>query len=126
MAEMAVFALAEIKEDVGNDVLLDIMKNAKSERARRAVLMALTDEEGGALGPGPARGPAGPRPTAGSRSSAVFALGQTKSDEAVAALLEVAKGKDARLARAAVTALGEIGTPKAKAALLEILEKKAG
>jgi HEAT repeat protein len=55
----------------------------------------------------------------------VFSLGQTKSDEAVPALLEIAKGKDTRLARAAVLALGEIGTPKAKAALLEILEKRA-
>jgi HEAT repeat protein len=59
------------------------------------------------------------------KEHALFALGQTKSDEAVAALLEIAKGKDGRLARAAVTALGEIGTPKAKAALLEILEKRA-
>ncbi|MGB8957662.1 MAG: HEAT repeat domain-containing protein, partial [Candidatus Aminicenantales bacterium] len=59
------------------------------------------------------------------REQAVMSLGQTKSDEAVAALLEVARGKDTRLGRAAVQALGEIGTPKAKAALLEILEKKS-
>ena len=54
----------------------------------------------------------------------VMSLGQTKSDEAVPALLEIAKGKDARLATAAVMALGEIGTEKAKAALMEVLEKK--
>jgi hypothetical protein len=34
----------------------------------------------------------------------------------VPVLLDVAKGKDGRLARVAVMALGEIGTPKAKAA----------
>jgi HEAT repeat protein len=55
----------------------------------------------------------------------IFSLGQTKSDEAVPVLLEIAKGKDGKLARAAVMALGEIGTPKAKAALLDVLEKKA-
>jgi HEAT repeat protein len=60
------------------------------------------------------------------KQQALISLGETKSDEAVPALLEIAKGKDPRLARAAVAALGEIGTPKAKAALLEIIEKKSG
>ncbi|TFG57750.1 MAG: HEAT repeat domain-containing protein, partial [Candidatus Aminicenantes bacterium] len=123
MAEMAVFALAEAKDDIGSDVLLDVMKNAKSGRARRAVLMVLTDEEGGA----PVKVLAEILKTETDRElkeHALYAIGQTKSDEAVAILLEIAKGKDARLARAAVSALGEIGTPKAKAALLEILEKK--
>jgi HEAT repeat protein len=61
------------------------------------------------------------------RRMAVFALGETESDEAVAVLLEIVKtDKDTKVATAAVTALGEIGTPKAKAALVEILEKKAG
>ena len=59
------------------------------------------------------------------KQQAVLGLGQSKSDEAVPALLEVAKGKDTRLARAAVMALGEIGTEKAKAALLEVLQKKS-
>jgi len=54
----------------------------------------------------------------------VMTLGQTKSDEAVPALLEAARDKDRRTATAAVMALGQIGTPKAKAALLEIIEKK--
>jgi HEAT repeat protein len=58
------------------------------------------------------------------RRIAVHALGETKSDEAVAVLLDVAKNdKDLRLRTAAVQALGEIGTPKAKAALIELLEK---
>ncbi|MDP2955430.1 MAG: HEAT repeat domain-containing protein, partial [Longimicrobiales bacterium] len=123
MAEMAVFALSEIKADIGSDVLLDVMKNAKSGRARRAVLMALSDEEGGAS----VKVLAEILRTETDRElkeQAIFSLGQTKSDDAVAILLEIAKGKDARLAHAAVSALGEIGTPKAKAALLEILEKK--
>jgi len=55
-----------------------------------------------------------------------MALGQTKNDQAVPALLEIAKGKDRKLATSAVMALGEIGTPKAKAALMDILERKDG
>jgi HEAT repeat protein len=100
------------------------MKNAKSERARRAVLMSLASEEGGAS----VKTLLEVLRTTTDRElkeHTLYALGETKSDEAVPALLEVAKGKDGRLAQAAVQALGEIGTPKAKAALLEILEKKS-
>jgi HEAT repeat protein len=46
MAMMAVFALAEMREDLGADIVRNIMKNAKSQRARRAVLMALMGDEG--------------------------------------------------------------------------------
>ena len=101
------------------------MRKAKSPKTRRAVVFLLMDEKGGA--PVAVLSQVLKEETDPEiRQQAVLALGQTKSDEAVAALLEIAKGKDAKLANAAVLALGEIGTPKAKAALLEILNKKDG
>jgi HEAT repeat protein len=59
------------------------------------------------------------------RSDIVDALGETKSDEAVPILLDIAKtDAEIRVRTAAVAALGEIGTPKAREALMEILKKK--
>ena len=99
------------------------MKEAKSLRARRTVLMALADEEGGNSVPvliEVLKTETDPE----LKQQAIMGLGESKSDEAVPVLLGITKGQDVKLARVAVMALGEIGTPKAKAALVEILEKR--
>ena len=55
----------------------------------------------------------------------ISALGESKSDDAVPALLDAARNDaDVRVRTAAVSALGELKTPKAREALLQILKKK--
>ena len=59
------------------------------------------------------------------RQLAARSLANSKSDEAVDALLYVVENdKSLEVRKSAVISLGEIGTPRAQQALVKILEKK--
>ncbi len=126
VAESAANALTGGKTWPNRSILTDLVKGVRSPRVLRTAMVNIAN-----------RGDAGSVKILSLvvkdeydpeiRLLGISALGQTKSDEAVTVLLDLARyDKNAMVRSQAVSALGAIGTARSRAALKEILNRQDG